>query len=109
MGVAIEDLKEVGRGCVADTKEGPQGQQSEVRGPQTAPSRFVDELLLQKLDGWKGIELFWSHSMIPPLRCSGDDTNSKCRAHDPPVLLRHASGYTVDSSRSCSCIEKNHW
>ena len=64
-------------------KRGPQGQQSEVRGPQTAPSRIVDELLLQNLDGWKGIEFFWSHSMIPSLRCSGDDTNSKCRAHDP--------------------------
>jgi hypothetical protein len=64
---------------------GPQGQQSEVRGPKTAHSRIVDEaeLLLQNLDGWKGIELFSSHSMIPPLRCSGDDTNSKSRAHDP--------------------------
>ena len=85
MGVAGGDLKENGRGCVADAKGGPQGQQSEVRGPQTAPSRIVDEaeLLLQNLDGWKGIEPFSSHSMIPPLRCSGDDTNSKSRAHDP--------------------------
>jgi hypothetical protein len=85
VGVAGGDLKENGRGCVADAKGGPQGQQSEVRGPQTAPSRIVDEaeLLLQNLDGWKGIEPFSSHSMIPPLRCSGDDTNSKSRAHDP--------------------------
>ena len=85
MGVAAGDLKEVGPGCDEDAKGGPQGQQSEVRGPQTAPSRIVDEaeLLLQNLDGWKGIEPFSSHSMIPPLRCSGDDTTSKSRAHDP--------------------------
>ena len=38
-------------------ERGPQGQQSEVRGPQTAPSRIFDEaeLLLQNLDGWKGM------------------------------------------------------
>ena len=91
MGVALRGggsdwgLKEPGPGCDADAKGGPQGQQSEVRGPQTAPSRIVDEaeLLLQNLDGWKGIEPFSSHSMIPPLRRSGDDTNSKSRAHDP--------------------------
>ena len=46
MGVAAGDLKEVGPGCVADAKGGPQGQQSEVRGPQTGPSHIVDELLL---------------------------------------------------------------
>ena len=57
MGVAGGDLKENGRGCVADAKGAPRASRGEVRGPQTAPSRIIDEaeLLLRNLDGWKGM------------------------------------------------------
>ena len=57
MGVAAEDLKVVGPGCDEDAKGGPQGQQSEVRGPQTAPSRILDEAAVATKPRWlEGVE-----------------------------------------------------
>ena len=42
-GGSSEDLKEVGPGCDAAAKGAPRASRGEVRGPQTAPSRIIDE------------------------------------------------------------------